>query len=108
MAGASFGSEGQRKTPQDLEVLAAMVSDRRLPCVFNDYWPRGQGRVYAGLRAVSSKSDPAAGAQCAGRAPTSELTGRNTACFSPSAALVVHRASLTRMLRKSLMVFLSL
>src|SRR4029453_7543392 len=82
MAGASFGSEGQRKTPRDLEVLAAMVPDRRFPCVFNDYWaPRPGGGLCGTPGRVKRKAGAAASAPCAGRAPTSELTGRNTACF---------------------------
>ena len=50
MAGASFGSEGQRKTPRDLEVLAAKVPDRRFPCVFNGSWPPRPGGSLCGTQ----------------------------------------------------------
>jgi len=42
-----------------------------------------------------------------GTRATAELTDRNTARFAASSSTVSHRADLTRMLRKSLMVFLS-
>ena len=84
-----------------------MVSDRRFPCVFNDCRPRGQGESMRDSRPcqanLARRLVPSVPARWA-----SELTGRNTARFSPSAVRVVHRADLTRMLRKSLMVFLFL
>ena len=86
MAGASFGSEGQRKRRGTLRSSRRRFRIDGFRAYSTARGPRGQGGVYAGLRAVSSKSGTA-GQAARAKVPASADVGANWPEYGSFSAL---------------------